>query len=159
MSTQNSPQDIPSTVRSIKLLPLSMIAGLGMMSAALLVMRRDALPNDDFGDWIVIGIALLAAVSAVGGSWLFRKKIADSMGKSLTEKLATYRSATIFRFALLEGSGLVAAVLFFVSGNYLFMVIAGAMFIFMLLNRPTEDMIAEQLMLNDADRRILKGNQ
>lgn len=141
--------------RSIKVLPLALMVGLVLMTSVILYLNQDAIPNESIEEFFVIGIALLAAISAVLGSYLFRKKINETVGKPIVDKVVLYRQATILRFALLEGPALIALVLFHISGNYLFMVITGAMFLFMLLNRPTDDMIAQHLNLTESDKQFL----
>ena len=115
--------------------------------------------TDSFGEYFVIVITLIAATGFVLGSFIFRKRIADSMGKSIIEKLVIYRQATIVRFALLEGPGLISILFFFLTGNYLYMVITGAMVLFMILNRPNDDMIARHLMLTEEDKQEMKKMQ
>lgn len=148
-----------SMVRATKLLPAVMIGGLGMMTSVLLILRMDEAPITPLGDFVVIGVALLAAVLTVLSSFLFRKQIGETVGKNLAEKLVIYRTAITVRFALMEGPGLLAAVLYFISGNYLFLVITGAMFLFMLLSRPTEELIAKQLMLTEADKQAIEQSK
>ncbi len=144
-----------SIVRAVKLLPSAMIAGLGLMSVVLILIRRGEEPNGMLGDAAVIGVALFAAAMVVLSSYLYRRTVGTAMGKNLAEKLVIYRSAVVLRFAIIEGPALFSAVLYFLSGNYIFMVITGCLFVFMLLNRPTDEMIAEHLMLTEEDKRKL----
>lgn len=153
------PTNLKELYNSIKILPLALIAGLCMISGIMIYMKQGQDASDNFGGLFVIIIALIAATGFILGSFLFRKRIADSMGKTMIEKLVIYRQATIIRFALLEGPGILSIVLFFLSGNYLYMVITGAMVLFMLLNKPTDDMIAQHLMLTEEDKSELKKMQ
>jgi len=153
------PTNFKELYNSIKILPLALIAGLCMISGVMIFLRQGQEMNDNFGELFVIVIALIAATGFVLGSFIFRKRIADSMGKTMIEKLVIYRQATIVRFALLEGPGLISIVFFFMTGNYLYMVIAGAMVLFMILNRPNDDMIATHLMLTEEDKQQMKKMQ
>ena len=150
------PTNLKELYNSIKILPLALIAGLCMISGIMIYLKQGQDATDNFGEIFVIVIALIAAAGFVLGSFLFRKRIADSMGKTMIEKLVIYRQATIIRFALLEGPGILSIILFFLSGNYLYMIITGAMVLFMLLNKPTDDMIAQHLMLTEEDKNELK---
>lgn len=153
------PTNLKELYNSIKILPLALIAGLCMISGIMVYLKQGQDTTDNFGEFLVIIIALLAAAGFVLGSFLFRKRIADAMGKTMIEKLVIYRQATIIRFALLEGPGLFSIVFFFLTGNYLYMIITGAMVLFMLLNKPTDDMIARHLMLTEEDKNELKRMQ
>lgn len=153
------PTNFKELYNSIKILPLALIAGLCMISGIAIFLKQGEKMTDNFGELFVIIIALIAAAGFVMGSYIFRKRIADSMGKTMIEKLVIYRQATIVRFALLEGPGILSIVLFFLTGNYLYMVISGAMVFFMILNRPTDDMIATHLMLTEEDKQQMKKMQ
>ena len=153
------PTNFKELYNSIKILPLALIAGLCMISGVLIFLKQGQMPTDNFGEYFVVLIALIAALGVVVGSFIFRKRIADSMGKTMIEKLVIYRQSTIVRYALLEGPGIFGAIMFFLTGNYLYMVITGAMVLFMILNRPTDDMIATHLMLTEEDKQAMKKMQ
>lgn len=60
------------------------------------------------------------------GYWLFGSQMKTAKAASnLSDKLNTYRSANIIRWALLEGAGLVALVFYLLSGNVILLAIAG----------------------------------
>lgn len=153
------PTNLKELYNSIKILPLALMAGLCMISGILLFLKQGEEVRSESGGLVVILVALLAAGGFILGSFIFRKQIAESMGKTMIEKLVIYRQAMIIRFALLEGPGLFSIVLFFFTGNYLYMVITGAMVLFMMLNRPTDDLIAQHLMLTEQDKQELKKMQ
>ena len=153
------PTNFKELYNSIKILPLALIAGLCLISGIMIFVKQGDDMTDNFGELFVVIIALVAAAGFVLGSFLFRKRIANSMGKTMIEKLVIYRQATIIRFALLEGPGLLSIILFFLTGNYLYMVITGAMVLFMILNRPTDEMIAVHLMLTEEDKKQMKKLQ
>ena len=153
------PTNLKELYNSIKILPLALIAGLCMISGIMIYLKQGEEMIDNFGEFFVIIIALIAASGFILGSFLFRKRIGDSMGKTMIEKLVIYRQATIIRFALLEGPGILSIVLFFLTGNYLYMVITGAMVLFMILNKPTDDMIAQHLMFTEEDKQQIKRMQ
>ena len=153
------PTNLKELYNSIKILPLALMSGLCMISCVLLFLKQGEEATSDSDGFFVILVALLAAAGFILGSFIFRKQIAESMGKTMIEKLVIYRQAMIIRFALLEGPGLFSIVLFFLTGNHLYMVITGAMVLFMILNRPTDDLIAQHLMLTEKDKQELKKMQ
>jgi hypothetical protein len=149
------PTNFKELYNSIKILPLVLIGGLCMISGILIFLKQGDEMTEGYSEYFVILIALVAAAGFVFGSFIFRKRIADSMGKTMIEKLVIYRQAMIVRFALLEGPGLISTILFFLTGNYLYMVITGAMVLFMIMNRPNDDMIATHLMLTEEDKQLM----
>ncbi len=153
------PTNLKELYNSIKILPLALMAGLSMISAIMIFLKQGDKMTGGEGDYLPILMALVAGAGFVFGSYIFRKRIADSMGKSMIEKLVVYRQAMIVRFALLEGPGLLSVIMFFLTSNYLYMIITGTIVLFMILNRPTDDMIAQNLMLTEEDKQELKKMQ
>jgi len=150
-----TPTSVKALYNSIKILPSAIIAGLCLITCVIVFLKKGEIQEDTFGDFVVIGIALLAATCIVLSSYLFRKKVNESVGKPIIDKLVLYRQATIIRFALLDGPALFSIVFFLLTGNFLYLVITGAMALFMILNRPNDDMIAEHLMLTEEDKSTL----
>lgn len=155
--SQNKELTLPQIYKSIKIIPLFLMVGLVLMASLFLFLKKDTTPDTSFfNDYVVIAVAFFAGACSVLGSYLFRKKVHETSGKPLADKIILYNQAVILRFALLEGPALFALVLFFLSVNYLFMFIAGGMFLFMLVNRPTDDTIQQHLHLTSTDRKILE---
>lgn len=93
---------------------------------------------------------LVVAISI--GYWLFgnqMKKAKEST--SLSDKLNTYRSACIIRWALLEGAALVALVFYLLSGNLVLLALAGIGVLVLALSHPNEMRLKVSLDLNQAE--------
>lgn len=71
------------------------------------------------------------------GYWLFGSQMKTAKAASnLSDKLNTYRSANIIRWALLEGAALVALVFYLLSGNVILLAIAGISLLILGLLHP-----------------------
>lgn len=71
------------------------------------------------------------------GYWLFGKQMKTAKtAASLSDKLNTYRSANIIRWALLEGATLVALAFYLLSSNVILLAIAGIAFLVLGLLHP-----------------------
>ena len=86
----------------------------------------------------------------------FRKNLPNAVSKMLLqEKLDTYRSLCIKRFAILEGGTIFAIVAYFLTGHSLVAccVVAG-LFMFISL-RPTKEKIIQELVLSNEEAAFL----
>lgn len=100
------------------------------------------------------------------GIWLVKQTAAFFLSKKMTEnaraetnfekKLGIYRSAQVFRFALTEGSVLVALVgFFFVTANYILLALAATGIAIFLLFVPTRSKIVGELELDMKEETML----
>ncbi|SDD91973.1 hypothetical protein SAMN05216464_10341 [Mucilaginibacter pineti] len=96
----------------------------------------------------LIAVPLIAAVSFVASNLVFKLLVAKLTGKdTLAEKLVGYLSAVIVRLALLEGASLFGIVVSFITGNLLYLLIAGLLIFYFLMVRPTADKLESDLEL------------
>lgn len=110
--------------------------------------------NDDFTarmDPQAIFIYLVPIVAVAGyflSQVLFKKQIqAISSEEQLSAKLGKYQSASLIKYALLEGPGFLALIAYFWSGNALYLVIAIALVAYLFVQRPTAEKIKKGLPL------------
>ncbi len=86
------------------------------------------------------------------GQWLFSKqlnKAKDSI--DLSDKLNSYRSASIIRWALLEGAILATLVFYLLSGNFVLLGIAGIIFWPLLFQHPNAMKVKNDLALSQPE--------
>jgi hypothetical protein len=61
------------------------------------------------------------------------------------EKLSGFQTALIIKYALLEGPALIGIVAFNNNGNLLYLIISGILLLYLIIQRPTNDMIETRL--------------
>jgi len=106
----------------------------------------------DLGDVFIYAVPLVVFFLLAFSEWMFRIKLKDARKMSgIQEKLVSYRVAWILRFAILEGSSILAIVAYLLTGNLLFMAIAGFVLLVMLMYRPTRSRAIMDLELNPED--------
>ena len=76
---------------------------------------------------------------------------------SLKHKLEIFFVGHIVRVALFEASGILAAVICFITGNTLNMIVVLTVVLFFFMLRPTENRIAMDLNLSASDRDELEN--
>jgi prolipoprotein diacylglyceryltransferase len=97
-------------------------------------------------------VPLLIIAGRVGGTAIFKKKIAEALNtSSVTEKLNIYRSAFITRCALIEGGVLLAIITYLLTGRIeLLAFAAGGLLLFAML-KPNKEKIANELNISSSD--------
>lgn len=93
---------------------------------------------------------LVVAISI--GYWLFGNQMKTAKtAVSLSDKLNTYRSANLIRWALLEGAALMALAFYLLSGNVILLAIAGIAFLVLGLLHPNVMRLKVDLDLSQTD--------
>jgi hypothetical protein len=148
-------QQTPQTyLKTIGVIHLALILGQVMFGVLIICQTRQSIlfipkANDSF--FIVAIILTITAIA--GGTFWFKQNIDNATSKdSLKQKLMVYQTAFIKRFALLDGASLFAIVVSSVRGNLFYLLIAGAIILFMLVLRPTKDKIENDLNLSYDDK-------
>ena len=105
----------------------------------------------------------IVPIAAVAGYFLsqvlFKKRIAAiSKEEKLATKLVKYQVASILKYALLEGPGILALLAYYWSGNALHLVIAIALIAYLFAQRPTADKIKKQLPLTYEEQNRFADN-
>lgn len=159
MKNVNEPITAKTLYRSIKVLPLAMIVGLCLMSLLLYFLKSGETEiNDTFGTAGLMGVALFAGVAIIAGAILFQKRVAFAFDKPLADKLVLYRQGIILRFALLEFPGITSVLFYFLTNNYLYLMITATIVIVMMLNRPNDDSITQHLNLTNSDKKAIENS-
>ena len=75
--------------------------------------------------------------------------------ESVIEKLGKYRTFKIISWAILEGAGLFSLIAFYITSNYLYVIIFILIFIFFLLNRASREGFVQDIQLSVSEKDTL----
>jgi hypothetical protein len=149
-----------SFFRSLLILFWAMVAGqviFGLITFfQVSILKKGSILDRQILD-IMLWIAPGLAVSGIALGWIFfdiRLKVLRDKS-NLREKLSGYQSAMIVKLAMMEGPSLLALVLFFLSGEYIFLAVAAFVVLVFLFSHPTKAKIIQQLQLHDDERMLL----
>ena len=81
------------------------------------------------------------------------------MGLSLEQKLKIFQSASIVKYALLEGPAFFAIVAYNLTGNALPLVIGVCLVLYLAVQRPNLQKLLDALPLTSDEKRKLQHNQ
>jgi hypothetical protein len=137
--------------RSLQIVFYALIAGQFIFAMiALFIRQMRVIDTVDGLDDIFLFIVPLFIIGGITGNWLFfNNRIKASILKtSMVEKMSDYRAILIIRYALLEGPTLLAIIVFLMTGNLLFLGMAGIVIIVFLVLRPSPQRAVKDLQLN-----------
>lgn len=105
------------------------------------------------GDIFMAIVPIIALASIFFGNRIFRKTI-QSIPKnaSLKDKLNKFQTASIIKYALLEGGSLFSIVIFANTQNLVYLIIGAFLIFFLFLQHPTKQTIENALELRGKDK-------
>ena len=125
----------------------AMLGGIFIFAMVALYLNYGKVePEQDITLFLIIAIAL--AVNAVFAGDLVAKKIVNkALNGTFQEKMDAYRSATIVKLALLEGTALFSIVTYLITANLMLLIVAALMAVIFRYHRPTPVRVAKTMQL------------
>ena len=149
--------------KELRILHLALLVGQVLISGILYSMtigekRTTGLDFSDIYSFIVPGAIVFGFVAS---SIVFKRLVEKAKEeKDLKDKLGAYRGASIAKWGLLEGSTMIALILFFISGNLTFLMMGGAMIAYFASTGSSIDKTIEDLALNrDEQIRVRRDDE
>ncbi len=121
----------------------------------LFIQNNAALGDESLQELIYLPLVFML-VSIVGGRFLFQKILGSVKDKGLEEKLQLFLKASIVRNALFEMTGLVTAVVAFLTGNSTILLLIPIIALQFITNRPSLQKVEIELMLSREEVDSLK---
>jgi Flp pilus assembly protein TadB len=157
------PADKPkNSLRAILIFYIAMIIGcisFAVITVAVTAIRGGiAVVDKQYGS-ILLGIAAIAAaICLFVARQNYNKAITNAKDSliPLPDKLNIYRGTLIKYMALCDFPALFSIILFFISGNYLLLLVTGVMLIAMLVKFPTVTRVVAELELGSQEQQELE---
>jgi hypothetical protein len=149
-------------LHQLQLLFFGMVAGVLLFSVTLIFLKQTRAMPPVVTDKSVINILFIAMLLTVAACvslavFFYRKKLkALQQGDSvLMEKFNTYRPALALFLVLNEVPACLSMILYLLTGAAHFLVIAGILWVNMILKYPAKSKIFNELQLNTAEQMEL----
>jgi hypothetical protein len=137
----------------------TLISAQVLFAAVILIItsgRETDFKFEEYAIYFIIGVSLFIVWGIFGGKYLFSTKLnLAKKEKSLFDKLSSYRTALIIKYAVLEGPAIFSIISYLLTGNILFIILAGLIIIFFLFMKPTKDKLIIELELNSSEKEII----
>lgn len=115
----------------------------------------------DPDDIYKIIIPLVAMIGYFGGNLIFKKQLdAIDPKASLKLKLTRYLSASIIKYAFIEGAAIISVIAFSWTNNVFYLVISVLLLLYLWSQRPTKKKVISDLNFNrDYEELFLKDEE
>ncbi len=145
--------------RSLTMVHLALLIGISFFTAIVYFLKYIGGLNAEDGSDLMVFQYLVPGILAccIIASYIFQKnKVKQLKQKSnLLEKLGDYRSAFIFKFALLEGPAFFAITVFLLTANDIYLIYILPIIVIFIIQRPTKDKIVMELELSKEERGLV----
>ena len=139
-----------------KILFYAMVAGVIMIG--VLAFAMNTILELDFNvslpaELIYVGAGVVF-LTFFASDAVFKKMLSQvDSTMDLEGKVAKYRSASIVKYALIEGAALLLAVAYMLTGSYEYFMLLGVTIGYFIYVRPTEEKLIDSLNLSYADQQ------
>ncbi|WP_296383040.1 hypothetical protein [Winogradskyella sp.] len=150
MNNTNQPQTPKGILKTITIIYYAYCAAILIFGiVALYITENVEIKIADSEDPFFYLVPVFAIAIAFLSHFLFQKNLKKTQEKStLKEKLVQYQSARIIRYAMLEAPALLGIVIFIITSNPFYLLIAAIVLAYLVLLRPTKPILKEDLNLN-----------
>ncbi|MDX1942800.1 MAG: hypothetical protein SFU99_19710 [Saprospiraceae bacterium] len=147
-------------LRNLTILHLGLLAGqVFFMAIIYFLFNADEPPltgAEATGQIEVYIIGLLTIACVLASSHLFRTRVrALKEENDLTAKLSGYRATSILRYALLEGPSLMAIIFYLIGNNLILLIFSAMIIVLFLVYRPTKERLVADLELSASEQAKL----
>ncbi len=141
-------------VQTLTIIYMALLSGL-LFFVAIIFFQFDGgmTPTFDTSDTLLLVYPIIAIGAILGSQTIFKKLLTAAESKpGLKAKLASYQTASIIKFAIIEGPAFFGIILSMITGNTAFIAIAGVLIIYLLLQKPSRSKVESELNLRGEHR-------
>lgn len=135
-------------VEILSIIHIVLCAGLILFAFFVYLKNSEFTARMNQQDILIYIVPIVAAAGYFLSQLVFKKQIASiSREEKLSVKLGKYQIASLIKYALLEGPGILALMAYFWSGNALYLVTGLALIVYLFVQRPKAERIKKELPL------------
>lgn len=143
-----------SFLKTLSILYISLFAGLLLFTLFAYFQNGKFEANMDQEDLFIYLVPLTAATGYFASKFLFLKLLqAVKMDENLRIKLGKYQSASLIKYALIEGPAFLALFAYYGNGSALYLVIAISLMTYLFVQRPTATKLIKELPLTLEEKK------
>ncbi len=149
----DAPQITPKIfLRTFTLIHIALVAGVVIPGLLMfLKTQNQELIFSYSGDVMFFVVPFMAIAGILAGNYLYGNIMKGLASKNtLMEKLNGFQSASIIKYALLEGPAFLGIVAFMNEGNQYFLIISLLLALWLIAQRPSRDKVERDLMLEES---------
>ncbi len=159
--TPSGPTEIKNQIRITNTIYFSLATGLLIFSIVVVFLIQDKNPStgNNVDNIFTIVVPVFGLMMMFLSRMIYNQILSRiDAGKSLIQKIASYRTAKIIAWAMIESACFLALVATLLTSNYLYIVVYIFLFGYFFLMKPTKESLIRDMRLNsDESDLILKS--
>ncbi len=149
--------ELKNYFKTLSIIHLSLVLGLAVFTGFVLFQNKGFKANTN-EDNVFLYIVPIAALIGYFGSQLVVKKLMGTIKRTATlqQKLSTFQSSQIIKFACIEAPAILGLFAYYSSGNALPLVISICLLAYLVVQRPNKERLLRFTPLTPDERRLIE---
>ncbi len=150
--------ELKNYFKTLSIIHLSLVLGLAVFTAFVLFQNKGFKANTN-EDNVFLYIVPIAALIGYFGSQLVVKKMMGKIKRTATlqQKLNTFQSSQIIKFACIEAPAILGLFAYYSSGNALPFVISICLLAYLVVQRPNKERLLRFAPLTHEEQRLIEN--
>ncbi|MFP4845677.1 hypothetical protein [Winogradskyella sp. PE311] len=150
MDTTHKQQTTKSIIKTLTIFHYAYCIAILVFGIVALYITENAVINfSDSEDIFFFLVPVFAITLAFLSHFIFQQNLKRVREKTtLQEKLVHYQTSRIIKYAMLEAPALFGVVIFIITSNQYYLIIAAVLLAYLFLQRPTKEIVKQDLDLN-----------
>ncbi|MGB5556108.1 MAG: hypothetical protein WBM83_15740 [Flavobacteriaceae bacterium] len=139
-------------LRTLSIVHLFFVVGLVVFAIIAYWQLETFVTQIDGNDTLLYIVPVVALIGYFGSQFVFKQALkAIPKTDAIDTKLAKYKTATILKFALIEGAAILALIAFHGSGIVLYFVIGICLIAYLIVQKPNYERLKNDMALSLAE--------
>lgn len=148
--------------KSLKIVHIALVIGVVFFAliSILLQIKGFGTVDQEINNGLLLIVSIFTVFGILGSNLIFKKKLSGIREKSsLKEKMEEYRSALIFKLALIEGPTFFSVIAYLLTGNYIFLGMVLILIIVFLIYTPKQSKFINDLELTKSESDLINNSE
>lgn len=149
-----NPMNIKAFFKTMSLIHAALCMSLLIFTIVAYFQNQSFEAEIDTSDIFIYVIPIVSATGYFMSQFIFQKLL-QGIGSTdtLANKLVKYNTASLIKYALIEGPAFLALFVYYMNGNAMYLVIAFALIVYLYAQRPRIDKIIQELPLSYEEKK------
>jgi len=156
---EKTQQSFTSFLRVFKIIHIGLVLGITVIGIFAWVSQKGVSYGIAENDIFIYVVPLAALMGYFASKALFQRMLsAITIADETSSKIATYQTASLVKYALIEGPAFLALIAFMLNGNALHLSIGIGLWLLLAYDRPTKAKLARDLPLTMEEKQQLNNS-
>jgi len=148
-------------VRTLTIIHLALVTGVLIFVGIVMYLQNKPMRMAiDTNDTMLLIYPVIAIAGVFMSQTIFKRILSVAKQKTtLKEMLGSYQAASIIKYVLIEGPVMIGLVFYLLTGNGAFLAIAAFLIFYLIVQKPAQEKIKNELELKGELRKQFERNE